>query len=374
MTETRVITTVCTKCGFEVPDRSRFCGRCGSYDLSKVEDNRTPTLSDFVECSSCHAFREVDGDFCEHCGAKVSTESAVAPGPPTADPIEPTVANRATPSWVIFGTVGLGVLLVSMVTFLLAQSSTRKDNTNQNNRNINQNSSPTPLQPERYKGMVFIAGGEFMMGDDKGDEYEYPAHRVVVQSFLMDQTEVTCAEYDRFLKESSRKPPLGWQSKICPPNLPDLPATGVNWFDATAYATWRNVRLPTEEEWEFAARSTDGRKYPWGNTWLDGSANVGAAGAQRLVNVGTYSNGKTPSGLLDMAGNAWEWTSSQMVGYPKGKLSITTGPELKVIRGGSWQDQPSQVTTTYRGYLLSSGAEDYSATGFRCVADVRPTR
>lgn len=357
----------CGKCGFKVANVARFCGRCGSAGLTTPEDCSDIPLMNLVECSSCNAFREADGDFCEHCGAQVEVKSETQNHPSIpVEPIQLDERKTGVPRVVLVGIIVLGGLtLIPIFTLLIAKSFGPVANTNQNK----QSSSPTPSSPESHKGMVLIPGGEFIMGDDNGDEFERPAHRARVKSFFMDQREVTCAEYEQFLKATSRNPPPGWSKKVCPAGFPDLPATGVNWFDATDYARWRNARLPTEEEWEYAARANDGRKYSWGNYWLDGAANAGKSGAQRLVNVGTYANSQTPSGLFDMSGNAWEWTASQIVAYPRGHLSISPTADLKVIRGGSWQDEPSQVTATYRGYLQSSGADDYSATGFRCVVD-----
>jgi formylglycine-generating enzyme required for sulfatase activity len=147
------------------------------------------------------------------------------------------------------------------------------------------------------------------------------------------------------------------------------PVTGIDWNDAKAYADWAKKRLPTEEEWEFAARGGLGATYPWGNEWRSNFANAGDSSAQRLVDVGSYANGKTSAGVMDMIGNAWEWTASDVVVYPGGHLSAPIPKNVKVIRGGSWQETNKQATTTYRGFLRTSDAEDYSATGFRCVKD-----
>ena len=225
--------------------------------------------------------------------------------------------------------------------------------------------------PPAPPGMAYIAGGEFLMGSDDGDEYERPAHRVSVAPFYMDLTEVTCEMYQEFVKSTGHRVPPNWTNNSYPSGAAKLAVTGVDWYDADAYAKWVKKRLPTEEEWEFAARSNDGRRYPWGNNWSSGAANAGDSSAQRVVDVGSFSPGKTRTGLLDLAGNAWEWTSSDLVAYPNGKLPEKPSGEIKVVRGGSWQGTTSEVTTTYRGYLLASGGNDYSATGFRCVRDVQ---
>ena len=118
-------------------------------------------------------------------------------------------------------------------------------------------------------------------------------------------------------------------------------------------------------------RGDDGRKYPWGNDWRPNAANAGDSSAQRLMNVGSYPSGKSSAGVMDLIGNAWEWTSSDVVVYPGGSLSSPVPQDVKVIRGGSWQPS-NEATSTYRGYLHKTIAKDYSATGFRCVKDIGP--
>jgi formylglycine-generating enzyme required for sulfatase activity len=219
--------------------------------------------------------------------------------------------------------------------------------------------------------MVYIAGGEFLMGNNAGDEYEKPAHKVAVGPFYVDVTEVTCEEYLKFLTATLRHNPSNWTKQTCQPNAGRQPVTGVDWTDAKSYADWAHKRLPTEEEWEFAARGVPGSLYPWGNEWRSNSANAGDSSAQRLMDVGSYPNGKTSSGVMDLIGNAWEWTASDVVVYRGGSLSSPIPQDVKVVRGGSWQ-AGKQATSTYRGYLHITNAKDYSATGFRCVKDIGP--
>jgi formylglycine-generating enzyme required for sulfatase activity len=228
----------------------------------------------------------------------------------------------------------------------------------------NRNASPNPTPTN----MVRIPGGEFQMGNDTGDEYEKPAHKEVVKPFLMDANEVTCEEYLVFVNAKSHRPPSNWIGGQYPTGAAKKPVTGVDWDDATAYASWAKKRLPREEEWEFAARGTDGRRYPWGNEWHRDVAN--ADGASRgLADVGTYKNGASLLKAYDMVGNAWEWTASPMVPYPGGHLPPQPAEELKVIRGGSWQSDRTSATTTYRWGWPARGG-DYSNTGFRCVRDI----
>jgi len=185
-------------------------------------------------------------------------------------------------------------------------------------------------------GMVYIAGSEFVVGsDDKdADEDAHPAQRVFVPSFAMDRTEVTNAQFKQYSP-----------SHTFAAGDENLPATNVLYVDAEAYAKWADKRLPTEHEWEKAARGTDGRRYPWGNIWdskrvtarpkktlgrvipelqkrLEGQCLPGAA---RVRPVGSKPDGVSPYGCLDMAGNAWEWVQ----GFYNGN------PEQRLLRGGA---------------------------------------
>jgi len=210
-----------------------------------------------------------------------------------------------------------------------------------------------------------------MMGSNNGDEYERPAHRVTVAPFFMDVTEVTCDDYLKFVAATARRNPRSWTMQTCQQGAGRQPVTGVDWNDAKAYADWARKQLPTEEQWEFAARGVLSATYPWGNAWRSNAANAGDSSAKRLMDVGSYPNGKTPEGVMDLIGNAWEWTASDVVVYPGGSLSSPVPEDLKVVRGGSWESD-NQVTSSYRGYLHVTNAKDYSATGFRCVKEVGP--
>lgn len=233
-------------------------------------------------------------------------------------------------------------------------------NTSAEKTNINQPPSPPPE-------MVYIAGGEFMMGSNSGDEYSRPAHRVSVKPFYIDKTEVTCEEYKKFVDATGHMPPPVWQNNDFPPGAARKPVTGVTWDHANAFAKWKNKRLPTEEEWEFAARSTDGRIYPWGNVWKPEMAN---ADKQKIgVQEVGLSGGQSPFGVFDMSGNAWEWTSSEAKAYPNGKSFETKSLDPKVIRGGFWGSDPEGATAIYRGAWGARNEKDYKNTGFRCAKD-----
>ena len=237
--------------------------------------------------------------------------------------------------------------------------------------------TPTPTPngganaPAPPAGMVYVAGGDFMMGrDDSPDVSERPAHGATVGPFFIDRYEITRDEFARFAQTMSRRQSRPGGSGISYPGTARQPVTGVSWDDAVAYCQSVDKRLPTEEEWEFAARGPDSRRYPWGNDWTNGMAN---ANGERLgvATVGSYE-GKSPCGALDMVGNVWEWTASEMRAYPGGVMPSDLPPgELKVIRGGSYESDKDYATVTYRSGWPARGAPTYDQTGFRCVKDIQ---
>jgi serine/threonine protein kinase len=222
-------------------------------------------------------------------------------------------------------------------------------------------------------GMAYVPGGTFMMGSNQGDLDSRPAHSVTVKPFFIDKYEVTRADYAKFVRETNRRQPLGWlENGTFPPRTERWPVTGVSWDDAIDYAKWAGKRLPTEQEWEFAARGSDGRLYPWGTEWKKEAANAGTTTHGRVGDVGEHSEGASPFGAFDMVGNAWEWTASDWVPYPRGRLQYPPQGDEKVIRGGSWQSSSQYATTVYRSGIARSGDKSgYESTGFRCVKDLQ---
>jgi formylglycine-generating enzyme required for sulfatase activity len=202
-----------------------------------------------------------------------------------------------------------------------------------------------------------------------------------VKPFFLDLTEVTKEQYQKFIDATRTPAPPSWQGNQSPENDNKLPVTDVTWEDAMAYAKWAGKRLPTEEEWEFAARGPEGRLYPWGDDWIEESANVAASEGEKrqIAPVGQFPKGASPFGILDLAGNAWEWTSSEYKEYPGGKISLPAGfSNLKVIRGGSYESTPKYATATLRrGWPAARNdwprgtTADYSQTGFRCAQDAK---
>lgn len=215
--------------------------------------------------------------------------------------------------------------------------------------------------------MIFIPGGKFQMGRPGGDEYETPVRTITVSPFFIARTEVTNQEYQRFVTETGHRAPPHWQNGKFLANEANLPVVNVSWDDANDFAKWAGKRLPTETEWEFAARGTESRLYPWGNNWNPASANAARETGGRISEVGRYPNGASPFGVLDMCGNVWEWTSSNLLSYADNQV-MAPG---KVIRGGAFNVPSERATTTYRGVLPPERLGD--KTGFRLARDAQST-
>ncbi|PYT08347.1 MAG: hypothetical protein DMF60_04940 [Acidobacteria bacterium] len=240
---------------------------------------------------------------------------------------------------------------------------------------------PAPLVPE---GMVAVAAGAYTIGRDDADRLEQPKHKVDLAAFVIDRTEVTNAAYKKFVDATGHKAPTNWTSKGFPEGRDNYPVTGVTWQDAADYAAWAGKRLPTEDEWEAAARGVDGRIYPWGNTYRAGAANIGSKPdditkdqyPSGIKEVGQYPSSASPAGALDMIGNAWEWAADEFALYPGGITEIPKdikdlmkpGVTYRVIRGGAY-DGNKEHDATYRGLLDASQA--YPKVGFRCAKDAK---
>ena len=301
----------------------------------------------------------------------VKPEAAPKPQPETKPEPKPLPQPRPLLEnwkWLTGGAGLVVVMLIAVVWVIQRAGSPTKPPVSEISKIAPATNEPAK-KPESHDGMVYVPGGEFIMGRDDTDAYERPAHRETLKAFFLDSYEVTCGDYEKFVKEDSHPPPQGWQGRVCPAGEARKPVTGVTWGDAVAFCSARSKRLPTEQEWEFAARGTDGRRYPWGNEWHAGLANaVGAATG--MVEVGSYPAGKSPFGAFDMAGNAWEWTTADMTAYPGGKLpEPTPEPGTKVLRGGSYLSNKIQAAATYRHGWKASGENSYAQAGFRCVKD-----
>lgn len=218
------------------------------------------------------------------------------------------------------------------------------------------------------EGMVLLDGGNFVMGNrlHPGESPEFEYH---VDPFYVDIYPVTNRKYAEFLKDTGRPAPKFWG---LPQYVgPDQPVIGVTWSEAAAYAAWAGKQLPTEAQWEFAARGRENRKYPWGNTEPDANrANYGDnLNIPSLVSM--HDEGRTPEGVCDLAGNVYEWTSDLFLPYDPVKREAASqhGPPLRAIRGGSWHSPATELRCAFRKGVF--GESQLTTVGFRCVLPVK---
>lgn len=237
--------------------------------------------------------------------------------------------------------------------------------------------------------MVLVPAGPFRMGSEDGDEDERPLHVVDLPAFYIDRYPVTNGRFVQFLRSAGFHPRdprafyvagqaesgLSWDGSTWQviPGREDYPVNGVSYYGAEAYARWAGRRLPTEAEWEKAARGTDARAYPWGNEWDPRRANGdGAAdGFPGLAPVGAMPGGASPYGAEDMGGTLWEWVASRYRPYPYVATDgrERAGPEdARVNRGGSWRYDSARWSSRIanRGWDPPEVADD--DYGFRCAA------
>jgi sulfatase modifying factor 1 len=237
--------------------------------------------------------------------------------------------------------------------------------------------------------MVLIPEGLFTMGANDGPGNERPEHKVWVDRYLIDQFEVTISLYAKFLEAAKHGPPPTWDEDSVA-SAGNRPAVGLSWSDADAYCKWAGKRLPTEAEWEKAARGTDGRRYPWGHmqpfvdianynrgAWVSDAITLTAvdSGVEGMsVRHGTKQGGRSPYGIYNMAGNAAEWVADwyDREYYAKSPERNPKGPstgEKRIIRGGSWADLPIGVRATVR---ISAEPDFQDRTiGVRCAMDAK---
>ena len=192
--------------------------------------------------------------------------------------------------------------------------------------------------------MIKIPAGKFIMGTNERQSDEGPQHTVYLKTFYIDKYEVTNAQYKKFIDATGRKSPSHFRNRTYPEGKVDHPVIFVDWYDAKAYCKWAGKRLPTDQEWEKAARGTDGRTFPWGDEFkMDGGntplrwQDLGQPGD--TMPVGMFPKGESPYGVDDMSGNVWEWTSSWYEAYPNNTTySENYGKRYKTLKGGSWFD------------------------------------
>ncbi len=261
-----------------------------------------------------------------------------------------------------------------------------------------------------YSDMVEIPASTFRMGlgfhkitdmlemcwqvDDRCNRWwfkdEYPDHMVYLDKYWIDIYEVTNQKYLEFVEATGHRPALDdtcetkacwegnlWKGKSFPKEIKNQPVTQVSWHDAKEYCEWRGKRLPTEAEWEKAARGPMGNLYPWGNDLPPGKATYRRKwrGIHTMTDVGSYPNGVSVYGVHDMAGNVWEWVADwyDRKYYKKRVRNNPQGPErgvFKVMRGGSWVNYEDTLHSAFRRW--GRPYVRFNDTGFRCAKDPIP--
>lgn len=247
--------------------------------------------------------------------------------------------------------------------------------------------SPLRVQPQGvpFTELVPVPAGPFTMGSASGPADERPSHNVDLSAFSIERTPVTNRQFAEFLKAKGPGAKNGFYDPddgdarihirggqwTADPGAEQLPVVEPTWYGAREYCRWAGRRLPTEAEWEKAARGTDGRRFPWGNAQPDQTRAHYSAGWREFVPVGSRPSGASPYGLLDMAGNAWEWTSSAYKPYPYNAGDGRENPDGEVersTRGGGQDSGGEEITTTYRGRGLSREPDSgHHNIGFRCA-------
>jgi sulfatase modifying factor 1 len=230
--------------------------------------------------------------------------------------------------------------------------------------------------------MVTIPAGEFLMGNPEGvgRADEWPQRPVYLDAFRIDQVEVTNERYMAFVRATGhRNPPnpYGTGPLVSIKGIEQLPVVQTTWYDAKAFCSWAKKRLPTEAEWEKAARGTDGRRYPWGNEeepimrWI--KDRTIALNGNGTMAVGSRPETASPYGVLDLTGNAWEWVRDWYAEdyYVTAPYRDPQGPlrgTFRVLRGGDWSQRPLELRADYRAWdeMTYWGP----TLGFRCGADV----
>ncbi|MBN2126101.1 MAG: SUMF1/EgtB/PvdO family nonheme iron enzyme [Deltaproteobacteria bacterium] len=230
---------------------------------------------------------------------------------------------------------------------------------------------PKP-SPESVVDMVMVSGGHFWMGsslNESKNETEKPRHRVYLATYFIDRYPVTNQAYRAFLKDTGHPEPLYWADPQF--NSPMQPVVGVTWEDAAEYARWVKKRLPTEAEWEKAARGEEGLMYPWGNEFMSGMANVDFVMTQTSP-VDQYPSGGSSYGCLDMIGNVWEWCQDWFDDkyYAVGPSENPQGPKKgmkKTIRGAAWDTISFNARNAFR--FFADPLTKSQTIGFRCAID-----
>ena len=228
--------------------------------------------------------------------------------------------------------------------------------------------------------MVLVLGGNYTLGENNGWDLDSSRTQkkiaVQLRPFYIDRYEVTNRQYLAFLGsfppgEAARRIPGTWirgpeGSFQIPPGREDHPVTGISWEDAASFASWAGKRLPTEDEWEAAARGPQSQVYPWGNSFEPWRPNHSGTGIKDTAAVGTFRGDRSVYGCFDMAGNVMEWTATLPDGKTIGKLKENANV---ILRGGSFKKGPASASAIYRWAYPGQTTRE-ADIGFRCAQDV----
>ena len=232
-------------------------------------------------------------------------------------------------------------------------------------------SSTQKPEPQAPLNMVYIPQGKFIMGSNDRWDDETPEFITSTEDYFIDLYEVTNQDYQIYVTESGVEPPLHWPGGTTAKTQQSHPVVYVNWFDAVNYCHWAGKRLPTEKEWEKAARGVDGNIYPWGNLWDLNKSNNPYAHSTGTKPVGSYPEGKSTYGLFDMSGNVWEWVDNYYLPHPGNIIwRPEYGKKNRILKGGSWFDCLSygcglSAPTFNRSFFTPEVRNN--SFGFRCA-------
>ena len=223
--------------------------------------------------------------------------------------------------------------------------------------------------------MVYIEAGPFLMGSNEFG-FESPLHIATLEAYYIDRYPVTNQDYKAFIDDTGLDAPKDWTDRTCPEGKEDHPVQMVSWYDAVNYAHWAGKRLPTEAEWEKAARGTDGRRWPWGNFFSEDNTICRENSVDlrvTTVSIYEYENGVSPYGVFHMAGNVEEWVEDWFLPHQGCTYSSGCfGEKYKILKGGNYHYTQQYARCAYRrpDRPDSRGFSDFAGPGFRCAMSI----